>query len=170
MFRSFSIRYEYFRNDAHVKHPITTQTALHLQNRQAHIPCQGVPRRDGSGKRWNQRKDGERYVSLNASVENHKPTHNIPGYPHAYGNADKLKFYKDCLKAGVQLLEYPVYEDKAKLSYQKDKAKNDQKGPGPVRVVSTTDHNKFCGVMTHTMEDDQGRGTGPFKLCEFVLV
>jgi len=94
----------------------------------------------------------------------------VAGYPHVYRNLQKLKLYKNCLKSGVTLLEYPIYDDKSKLSWQMDVAKSKQKAPPPMRVISTTDHNKFCGVVTHETEDDQGRGTGGFKLCEHTFL
>jgi len=83
-----------------------------------------------------------------------------------YGNFDNLNFYSACRKPDVTLLEYPIFEDKLKRSWQKGLSKDMQLPPGPIRVVSSTDHNKFCGVMTHVTEDGKGRGTGGFRVCE----
>ncbi len=88
----------------------------------------------------------------------------IQGYPHIFTNFEgKVKFPKSC--NGKTLLEYPIYADSDKKSWQRDVSKAKQAAPPPMRVVSTTDHNAFCGVMTHVTEDSQGRGTGEFALC-----
>lgn len=94
----------------------------------------------------------------------------LTGYPHEFQNfGGHVKLSKRCTKLpkGVKLLEYPIYKDEGKQrSWEKDGSKKEQDAT-PLRVLSTTDHNFFCGVMTHDKENGQHSGEGGFHICTY---
>lgn len=94
------------------------------------------------------------------------------GYPHAYGNGDKIE--RDpaaCKKTNVDLLEYPVFWQGAK-QIKSDKKVNEQ-AHTPIRIVYANSGGApvYCGIMIHkevkkeTGRDQSWIGEEGFSKC-----
>ncbi|BCR86847.1 uncharacterized protein ACHE_30834S [Aspergillus chevalieri] len=94
------------------------------------------------------------------------------GYPHAFGNADKLQWDPAaCKKTNIDLLEYPVFWQGAK-QINPDKKINEQ-AHTPIRVVYANAGGTpvYCGIMIHSevkQEPDDNKswiGEAGFSKC-----
>nr|WGM57858.1 hirsutellin [Culicinomyces clavisporus] len=91
------------------------------------------------------------------------------GDPHRYFNGDNLRFgVHNCDKRDAILWEYPIYWVGKNAVWQKDTRTDRQPGgPTPLRVVYSNSNGgvQFCGVMTHSVVNDQNQGLNFFQRC-----